>query len=111
MNYPVALLISIPGWLAIGASIWEWDWYFYLPMAVEKVEKVGKKKARIFYFTWGILMVIIAIGLGLVWDTGRGHRQVSSLSSSAVGLTLRSTRTQPHAARSFALVIQSLRLR
>jgi Na+/proline symporter len=95
VNYSVAILISIPAWLAIGASIWEWDWYFNLPMAAEKVEKVGKKKARVFYFSWGILMLILAIGLGLVWNTGRAHRNVANQSSHAVGLTLRSTRTPP----------------
>jgi hypothetical protein len=61
--------MSIPAWLAIGASVWEWDWYFRLPMAAERVAKVGKKKARVFYFCGGILMQILAVLLGLAWDS------------------------------------------
>ena len=65
MKSPIYLLIIIPGLLAIGASIWKWEWYFRLSIAAEKTEKVGMKQARRFYFGFGIVMIVLAILLSM----------------------------------------------
>ena len=61
MHYLIQGIFVIVGLLAIGASIFDWDWFFQAQNTQLIVKNVGRKRARLFYVALGILMIATAV--------------------------------------------------
>ena len=61
MHYLIQGIFAIVGLLAIGASLFNWDWFFQSQNSQFIVKNVGRKQARLFYALLGILMIATAI--------------------------------------------------
>ena len=61
MHYLIQGIFVIVGLLAIGAAIFDWDWFFQAQNAQLIVKNVGRKRARLFYAVLGILMIATAV--------------------------------------------------
>ena len=60
MHYLIQGIFVIVGLLAIGAAIFDWDWFFQAQNTQLIVKNVGRKRARLFYAVLGILMIATA---------------------------------------------------
>ena len=61
MHYLIQGIFVIVGLLAIGAAIFDWDWFFQAQNTQLIVKNVGRKRARLFYAILGILMIATAV--------------------------------------------------
>ena len=61
MHYLIQGIFVIVGLLAIGAAIFDWDWFFQAQNTQLIVKNVGRKRARLFYAVLGILMIATAV--------------------------------------------------
>ena len=61
MHYLIQGIFAVVGLLAIGASIFNWDWFFQSQNTRFIVSNVGRKRARLFYALLGILMIATAV--------------------------------------------------
>lgn len=61
MHYLIQGIFAVVGLLAIGASIFNWDWFFLSQNTRFIVSNVGRKQARLFYALLGILMIATAV--------------------------------------------------
>ena len=61
MHYLIQGIFVIVGLLAIGAAIFDWDWFFQAQNTQMIVKNVGRKRARLFYAVLGILMIATAV--------------------------------------------------
>ena len=61
MHYLIQGIFVIVGLLAIGAAIFDWDWFFQAQNTQLIVKNVGRKRARLFYAALGILMIAAAV--------------------------------------------------
>ena len=61
MHYLIQGIFVLVGLLAIGASLFNWDWFFHSQNTRFLVQNVGRKRARLFYACLGILMIATAI--------------------------------------------------
>ena len=61
MHYLIQGIFVIVGLLAIGAAIFDWDWFFQAQNTQLIVKNVGRKRARLFYAVLGILMIAAAV--------------------------------------------------
>ena len=61
MHYLIQGIFAMVGLLAIGASIFNWDWFFQSQNTQFIVSNVGRKQARLFYALLGILMIATAV--------------------------------------------------
>ena len=61
MHYLIQGIFVIVGLLAIGAAIFDWDWFFQAQNTQLIVKNVGRKQARLFYAVLGILMIATAV--------------------------------------------------
>ena len=61
MHYLIQGIFVIVGLLAIGAAIFDWDWFFQAQNTQLIVKNVGRKRARLFYAALGILMIATAV--------------------------------------------------
>jgi len=61
MHYLIQGIFAVVGLLAIGASIFNWDWFFQSQNTRFIVSNVGRKQARLFYALLGILMIATAV--------------------------------------------------
>ena len=61
MHYLIQGIFVIVGLLAIGAAIFNWDWFFQAQNTQLIVKNVGRKRARLFYAVLGILMIATAV--------------------------------------------------
>ena len=61
MHYLIQGIFMIVGLLAIGAAIFDWDWFFQAQNTQLIVKNVGRKRARLFYAVLGILMIATAV--------------------------------------------------
>ena len=61
MHYLIQGIFAMVGLLAIGASIFNWDWFFQSQNTRFIVSNVGRKQARLFYALLGILMIATAV--------------------------------------------------
>ena len=61
MHYLIQGIFVIVGLLAIGAAIFDWDWFFQAQNTQFIVKNVGRKRARLFYAALGILMIATAV--------------------------------------------------
>lgn len=61
MHYLIQGIFAIVGLLAIGASLFNWNWFFQSQNTRFIVQNVGRKRARLFYAALGILMIATAV--------------------------------------------------
>ena len=61
MHYLIQGIFAIVGLLAIGASLFNWNWFFQSPNTRFIVQNVGRKRARLFYAALGLLMIATAV--------------------------------------------------
>lgn len=61
VHYIIQGIFAGVGIIIITASIFNWDWFFHSQNTQFIVKNVGRKQARIFYLTLGILMIATAI--------------------------------------------------
>ena len=61
MHYLIQGIFAIVGLLAIGASLFNWDWFFQSQNTRFIVQNVGRKRARLFYAALGLLMIATAV--------------------------------------------------
>ena len=61
MHYLIQGISVIVGLLAIGAAIFDWDWFFQAQNTQLIVKNVGRERARLFYAVLGILMIATAV--------------------------------------------------
>ena len=61
MHYLIQGIFVIVGLLAIGAAIFDWDWFFQAQNTQLIVKNVVRKRARLFYAVLGILMIATAV--------------------------------------------------
>ena len=61
MHYLIQGIFAIVGLLAIGASLFNWNWFFQSQNTRFIVQNVGRKRARLFYAALGLLMIATAI--------------------------------------------------
>ena len=61
MHYLIQGIFAVVGLLAIGASIFNWDWFFQSQNTRFIISNVGRKQARLFYALLGILMIATAV--------------------------------------------------
>ena len=61
MHYLIQGIFVIVGLLAIGAAIFDWDWFFQAQNTQLIVKNVGRKRARLYYAALGILMIATAV--------------------------------------------------
>ena len=61
MHYLIQGIFAIVGLLAIGASLFNWNWFFQSQNTLFIVQNVGRKRARLFYAALGILMIATAV--------------------------------------------------
>ena len=61
MHYLIQGIFALVGLLAIGASLFNWDWFFLSQNTRFIVQNVGRKRARLFYAVLGLLMIATAI--------------------------------------------------
>ena len=61
MHYLIQGIFVIVGLLAIGAAVFDWDWFFQAQNTQLIVKNVGRKRARLFYAALGILMIATAV--------------------------------------------------
>ena len=61
IHYLIQGIFVIVGLLAIGAAIFDWDWFFQAQNTQLIVKNVGRKRARLFYVVLGILMIATAV--------------------------------------------------
>ena len=61
MHYLIQGIFVIVGLLAIGAAIFNWDWFFQAQNTQLIVKNVGRERARLFYAVLGILMIATAV--------------------------------------------------
>ena len=61
MHYLIQGIFAIVGLLAIGASLFNWNWFFQSQNPRFIVQNVGRKRARLFYAALGILMIATAV--------------------------------------------------
>ena len=61
IHYLIQGIFVIVGLLAIGAAIFDWDWFFQAQNTQLIVKNVGRKRARLFYAVLGILMIATAV--------------------------------------------------
>ena len=61
MHYLIQGIFVIVGLLAIGAAIFDWDWFFQAQNTQLIVKNAGRKRARLFYAALGILMIATAV--------------------------------------------------
>jgi hypothetical protein len=61
MHYLIQGIFVIVGLLAIGAAIFDWDWFFQAQNTQLIVKNVGRKRTRLFYAVLGILMIATAV--------------------------------------------------
>ena len=61
MHYLIQGIFVIVGLLAIGAAIFDWDWFFQAQNTQLIVKNVGRERARLFYAVLGILMIATAV--------------------------------------------------
>ena len=60
MHYLIQGIFAIVGLLAIGASLFNWNWFFQSQNTRFIVQNVGRKRARLFYAALGSLMIATA---------------------------------------------------
>ena len=60
-HYLIQGIFAIVGLLAIGASLFNWNWFFQSQNTRFIVQNVGRKRARLFYAALGILMIATAV--------------------------------------------------
>ena len=61
MHYIIQGIFVVVGWLAILASLFNWDWFFKAQNTQFIVNNVGRKRARLFYSLLGLLMIATAV--------------------------------------------------
>ena len=61
MHYLIQGIFAIVGLLAIGASLFNWNWFFQSQNTRFIVQNVGRKRARFFYAALGLLMIATAV--------------------------------------------------
>lgn len=61
MHYLIQGIFALVGLLAIGASLFNWDWFFQSQNTRFIVNNVGRKRARLFYALLGLLMVATSV--------------------------------------------------
>ena len=61
MHYLIQGIFAVVGLLAIGASLFNWDWFFQSQNTRLIVNNVGRKRARLFYALLGLLMVATSV--------------------------------------------------
>ena len=61
MHYLIQGIFALVGLLAIGASLFNWDWFFQSQNTRLIVNNVGRKRARLFYALLGLLMVATSV--------------------------------------------------
>ena len=61
MHYLIQGIFAIVGLLAIGASLFNWNWFFQSQNTRFIVQNVGRKRARLFYAALGLLMIATAV--------------------------------------------------
>ena len=61
MHYLIQGIFAIVGLLAIGASLFNWNWFFQSQNTRFIVQNVGRKSARLFYAALGLLMIATAV--------------------------------------------------
>lgn len=61
MHYLIQGIFVVVGLIAIGASLFNWDWFFKAQNTQFIVHNVGRKHARFFYALLGGLMIATAI--------------------------------------------------
>ena len=61
MHYLIQGIFAIVGLLAIGASLFNWNWFFQSQNTRFIVQNVGRKRARLFYTALGLLMIATAV--------------------------------------------------
>ena len=61
MHYLIQGIFAIVGLLAIGASLFNWSWFFQSQNTRFIVQNVGRKRARLFYAALGLLMIATAV--------------------------------------------------
>ena len=60
-HYLIQGIFAIVGILAIGASLFNWNWFFQSQNTRFIVQNVGRKRARLFYAALGLLMIATAV--------------------------------------------------
>ena len=61
MHYLIQGIFAIVGLLAIGASLFNWNWFFQSQNTRFIVQNVGRKRAHLFYAALGLLMIATAV--------------------------------------------------
>ena len=61
MHYLIQGIFVLVGLLAIGASLFNWNWFFQSQNTRFIVQNVGRKRARLFYALLGVLMIATAV--------------------------------------------------
>ena len=61
MHYLIQGIFAIVGLLAIGASLFNWNWFFQSQNTRFILQNGGRKRARLFYAALGILMIATAV--------------------------------------------------
>ena len=61
MHYLIQGIFALVGLLAIGASLFNWNWFFQSQNTRFIVNNVGRKRARLFYALLGVLMVATSV--------------------------------------------------
>ena len=61
MHYLIQGIFAIVGLLAVGASLFNWNWFFQSQNTRFIVQNVGRKRARLFYAALGLLMIATAV--------------------------------------------------
>ena len=61
LHYLIQGIFAIVGLLAIGASLFNWNWFFQSQNTRFIVQNVGRKRARLFYAALGLLMIATAV--------------------------------------------------
>lgn len=61
MHYLIQGIFVVVGLLALGAALFNWDWFFKAQNTQFIVNNVGRKQARLFYALLGLLMIATAV--------------------------------------------------
>lgn len=60
-HYLVQLIFVLTGVVAMLAAALDWDWFFTARNTLWAVKSVGRRRARLYYFLLGLMLVAAAI--------------------------------------------------
>jgi len=60
-KYIVQGLFTVAGILSILAALFNWNWFFSAQNAQFVVRNIGRKWARVFYGTLGLILIAAAV--------------------------------------------------